>query len=51
MPPSISTGIAGWASASASTIGGKASMLLIAPSSWRPPWLDTMMPSTPSRAA
>ena len=38
-------------SPTASAIGGRASSEAIAPSTWRPPWLETTMPSRPRAAA
>ena len=48
MPPSIQTSI--W-SPTAATMAGSASILLGAPSSWRPPWLLTTMASAPLATA
>ena len=48
MPPSIQTSI--W-SPTAATMAGRASMLLGAPSSWRPPWLLTTIASAPLATA
>ena len=47
-PPSNSTGSA---PPTASTTSGSASRLATAPSSCRPPWLDTTIPSTPCSTA
>src|SRR2546425_4695046 len=47
-PPSISTSIL---PLTASTTSGRASSVPGAPSSCRPPWLETMMPSTPASTA
>ena len=38
-------------SPTASLIAGITEMVEGAPSSWRPPWLETTMPSTPARTA
>ncbi len=35
----------------ASAIAGSAAIVEIAPSTWRPPWLDTQTPSMPSSTA
>lgn len=48
MPPSSITGIR---PPTAATTSGKASSVPIAPSSWRPPWLETTMASHPSATA
>ena len=39
------------AAVTASTTAGSASSVAIAPSTWRPPWLETMTPSMPSSTA
>jgi hypothetical protein len=44
MPLSSSTGTRALTS---STIAGRASIVAIAPSTWRPPWLETTIPSMP----
>src|SRR5450830_1474405 len=48
MPPSICTSIS---EPTASTMAGKASIDDCAPSSWRPPWLDTISASAPLATA
>ena len=48
MPPSMCTSIC---APTASTMAGSASMLDCAPSSWRPPWLQTISASAPDATA
>jgi hypothetical protein len=47
-PESSSTGAR---PSTAATTPGSASSVAIAPSTWRPPWLETTMPSTPAASA
>ena len=48
MPPSTSTSIR---PSTASTTSGSASIVAGAPSSWRPPWLETITPAAPCSQA